>query len=151
MKQPGGELPEPFPSLPEGLFSGPQCLLHLLLIRDVDAGPDIPFKGAIGPKSGHARVEDPAIFSIEPLQAVFHPECLPCIEGFTIRVQTALQIVRMDALAPPVTDLVFQWPAGEIEPMLVGVGAEFVGAGHPDHHWSCFGQQPEASFALAYN
>src|SRR5215468_11797389 len=122
MKQPGGELPEPFPSLPEGLFSGPQGFLHLLLIRDVDAGADIPLKGAIGPKSGHARVEDPAIGSIEPFQTVFHSEWLPCLEGFPIRVQTALQIVRMDALAPAVPDLVFQWAHGEIEPVPVDVG-----------------------------
>src|SRR5262249_33821101 len=98
---------ESFPSFPEGLFPGPQGFLHLLLIRDVDAGSDIPLKGSVGPKARRSRVEDPTVFAIESLQAIFHAECLPCLEGFLIRVQAELQIVRMDALAPPVTELAF--------------------------------------------
>ena len=86
MKQFGGELAETFARLPERLFSGPQGCFHLLLIGDVDAGADVAGKGAVRPKPGYTRVEDPTIFSIEPLQAVFHAESLPCIKGFAIGV-----------------------------------------------------------------
>src|SRR4051794_13959506 len=128
------------------LAQGP---LSPLLLGDVDTGADVAFTGALGVKPGHARVEDPAIFPVEPSQPVFHSEFLPRLKGPTVRVQTALQIVRMDALAPAIPELTLQEPAGEVQPILVEVGTELIGARHPDHDGSRVGHPSKASFALA--
>src|SRR5436853_293698 len=91
-----------------------QGFLSPLLLGDVDTGADVAFTGALGVKPGHARVEDPAVFPVEALQAVFHSEFLLRVKGPTVRGQAALQIVRMNALAPGVPELALQGPAGEV-------------------------------------
>src|SRR5690349_5311802 len=119
-------LEKPARQHPQFALTLPHGLLHALLLCDVDTGADVPVEGAIRLESRHARVEDPAVFAIEPSQAVFHAESLACVKGPTVGVQTALYIVPIDALAPAVTDLSFQWPAGEVEPWLIEVRAQLV-------------------------
>ena len=107
--------------------------LGLLSIRDVNARADIPVERAVGLEARHARVENPAIFPIEPSQAIFHAEFLARVKGSNISIQALLQIVGVNPLAPAVAELLPHGSAGEIEPGLVEVGAKFVRIGHPDH------------------
>jgi len=55
----------------------------------------------------------------------------------------------MNAVRPPVTQLLLHPPAGEVEPTFVEVGAETIGSGHPHHHGCAVGDQPEPLLALA--
>src|SRR6202007_1925598 len=97
----------------------------------------------------HANVGNPSKFAVVVSEAILHPECLPAIKGLCVRIQASLQILRIDSLRPAVAEFLVNGSAGEVQPGLVEVGAEFVSPRHPDHHWSTIGHQPETRLTLA--
>src|ERR1700757_3863183 len=54
----------------------------------------------------------------------------------------------MHPFQPAISLLSFQRPTRELQPGLIEVVAKLVSTRHPDHHWSCIGNQAEALFAL---
>ena len=59
-----------------------------------------------------------------------------------------LQILRVDIFCPAASKFGVHGSPGEIQPRLIDVGAKFVGAGHPDHHWRRLCSQHQVRFTL---
>jgi hypothetical protein len=49
----------------------------------------------------------------------------------------------MHAVSPPVAQLVLDGASGEIQPVLIQVGAQLVGTRHPHKNWSDIGHDLE--------
>ena len=101
-------------------------------LRYVDTAPDITEKLAVV-KKRHATVENPSICPITPLQPVLHLEDFTFGEGFQVRVQTALEIVGVNAFSPLISDLLFHGAAAKLQPTVVEVVAFRGWIGAPDH------------------
>src|SRR4029077_15521525 len=97
----------------------------------------------------HSVVNNPAIFSIETTQTVFHLEFDLSVERGRINPQTALHIFRVHAHRPSVSQFLLHRTTGKIQPALIEKLALFVRSGHPDQRGSRIRDQSEARFALA--
>src|SRR6266404_1671629 len=135
-------------NLPEECSLLLQRLFRSFVLADVDGSTDIPEKCAIGRKAWHSMIEDPAILTVESPQAVFHRKLLPRVEGVCVDFKTAVEVVGMDALRPPIAKLLLHRTAGKGEPAFVEKDTELIRARHPDHHGRCVGHGAKASFAL---
>src|SRR5664279_4608537 len=126
-----------------------QRILRSLSLGNVDAGADIAAESAVGLKSGHAKIDNPPIDTVEPAQAVFHLELKAGIKRSGIGAQTTVQIIRVHTGSPTVSCLLRKCPPCEIKPALVEKSAELVRARHPDEHGSRVRDQPKTLLAFA--
>src|ERR1035437_2726238 len=97
---------------------------------------------------GHRPVEKPPVLSVVAAQPVFRAEGLPGIKTVNVNLQTTSTVIRMHILGPAVALLLLHRPACEIEPDLIEVVAELVGAGGPDEHGCRIGQSGESLFTF---
>src|SRR5438477_10279004 len=95
----------------------------------------------------HTMVRNPAIFAIVTSQPVLHNKRFAGIECLRVNLETPLQIVRMHAFDPSISDFLLQATAGKLEPRLVKKSAEFIQARHPDKHRRRVGHDPETLLA----
>ena len=116
---------------------------------DVDARANVAEEAAIAAVAWRTLIEYPAILAIMPAQAVFHPEGFPGVEGAEVNVETARQVIRVDAFRPAVAGFLLQRAAGKVQPDLVEEVAAFIQPRHPDQHGGGIGDLPEALLALA--
>jgi hypothetical protein len=77
-------------------------------------------------------VDHPAVFPVVAAQTVFHLERGLGGKMPQVGADAAVEIFRMDAGGPAVTELLFKRTAGELEPGPVEVGASGVLVGMPD-------------------
>ena len=126
-----------------------QGFLGELLLGDVETRADVAGKRTVRVVSRHARVEDPPIFSVVPAEPVVFLERFPAVEGLSVGLQAVLDVFRVNAFRPAVSQLRFQRPSGEIEPGLVDVVAQLIGSGHPDHYRCGVCDEAEPFLALA--
>src|SRR5215813_8700710 len=134
--------------LPEEFSLVLQRLFRSFGLGDVDGNTDVADEIAIGLKARHPMIQHPTIFAVISPQAVFHRELSPQVEGIDVVLKTAVKILRVNSLCPPVAKLMLQGPAGKVEPTLVEKGAGLVRVRHPDHHRRRIGHGVKASFAL---
>ena len=92
-------------------------------IMNVVARTDIAEKQAVIVMDGLPVIGNPAILAAMMPQAVIHLEWLARLEGLEVDVETALEILRMDAFSPAIAEFLFQRPAGEFEPGVVEIVA----------------------------
>ena len=98
-------------------------LLHgLAVLGDVDAGADEAHELAAGSEMRAAALEQPAPGAVVALQAVFHFIGPARVERRVIGVERAIEIGRVQVVAPAVADLLLDVAADEIEPALVEPG-----------------------------
>src|SRR5882724_4449418 len=135
-------LPEEYPLLL-------QCFLSTFDLGDVDGGTDVTEERAVGCKTWHAMIQDPAIFTVKSSQAVFHGKLLPRVEVVSIDFKTAVEVFWVNTLCPPVAEFLLQGPAGKVEPTFVEKNTELVRARHPDHHGCRIGHGAEALLTLS--
>src|ERR1035437_4915001 len=109
-----------------------------------DVAQKIPM--AVAPR--HAVVLNPAELAIVAAQAVVHAETLAAVEGTGIDLDAALQVLRMHALGPPVSEFPIEGATREIQPRLVEVVAFLVGFGGPDQSLAGVRQGTVLQFAL---
>src|SRR5207344_33053 len=81
---------------------------------------------------------------------VLHGKLSVRVKELAVRFLASADVVAVYALRPAVAKLLFQRPAGEIEPASVEKSAEFIRAGHPDHDRSRVGHGAKTFLALAY-
>ena len=124
-------------------------LLRALALGDVNARADVALETALGGVARDALARKPSINSVAVALAVVHLERLAGIEGLCVDVHAAGQVVGMDAFGPAVAEFLLERAAGEVQPGLVEISAEFVHAAHPDQHGCGIGHAPEARFTFA--
>jgi hypothetical protein len=76
-----------------------------LPFRDVDAGANVTGKRAVLIESGHPDVNHPAILFIVSAQPILHLKRSVLIECFRVGLQTHAQVVWMDPVCPPISNL----------------------------------------------
>src|SRR5687768_2406624 len=106
-------------------FSAPE-------LRDVEARPDEASEGAVGDEQRCRVVEEPAVLAVMPAEPILHHERFTTVEGANVYVKAALEIFTMNTVGPAVSNLGFERTSGEVEPLLVEVGAALVDTGNPD-------------------
>src|SRR5262249_55786599 len=106
---------------------GGKSLLRELTFSNVYTRSDVSRKRTVWLKTRHTSVEDPAIISFFTPQPILHGKWLMPIKRLRVGIQTCLQICRMDALQPPVSQFCFKGSAGDVQPGLINVGAQLVG------------------------
>ena len=125
-------------------------LLHgFAVLGDVDAGADEAHELAVGPDMRTAAFEQPAPRAVVALQAELHFVGPARVERGVIGVERAVEIRRVQVVAPAVADLLLDVAADEIEPALVEPRAALVLAAHPDEHRRRVRRGAEALLALA--
>src|SRR5215472_834329 len=102
--------------------------LGLLAIGNVDARPDIPCKRIIRVKSRDTSIQHPSIVTVVPAHPILHRERLTAIERVRVDIKTWLHIFSVDALQPAVSQFCSNAPTGKVQPRLIDVGAQLVGA-----------------------
>src|SRR6516162_5503218 len=123
-------------------------LFGQFLLGDIEAGADVPGKRTVSVESGNAEVEDPTVLTIVTAKPILHVVGLSAIEGSSVGIQTALHILCMNPFNPTISQLCFERATREFKPWLVEIGAQFVRAGHSDHHRSGVRDQAKARFTL---
>src|SRR5215470_8793220 len=88
-----------------------QSVLGQLSFGDVEGRSDIASKTAVRVESRQAGVKDPPVLSIMTPQPVLHLKRLPPVEGQTVSVHAALQIVRVDSFCPSIPEFCFKRPS----------------------------------------
>src|ERR1041384_7855512 len=111
-----------------------QLGFRLLYRSNIDAGADIALKAAVLGLAGRAIVEDPAVLAVSPAQPVFHAERCAPVEMRGVDFKAAVEVLRVDAFGPAVSQFLLDSPAGEGQPRFVEVGAQLVRARRPDHY-----------------
>ena len=135
------------------LIAGGQEFLHLelglLAIRNVDTSADVAQKPAVGREPRGAGRQHPAIRSVVSAQPTLHLVLSVGLEGLAKRQNDLLAIVRVQAVRPAASALLFEGPARKVKPALVEVLVRLVGTSHPDQHGSGIDQRSgKARFAL---
>ncbi len=135
----------------QGLEARPafaQRLDGFAVLGDVDAGAEKAFELTRRTEVRCATLEQPAPRAIVTLQ----PELLlvgpACIEGRMVGVEHAIEIGRVQVVAPAITQLLFYRAPDEVQPALVEPGAALVGSAHPDQHRRGIrrGAEPQLAF-----
>ena len=108
-----------------------------------------PSNSPFGPEIRRAALEQPAPGAVVALQAELHLVGAARVEGGVVGVERAIEIGRMQVVAPAVAELLFDGAADEVEPALVEPGAALVRAAHPDEHRRRIRRGAEALFAFA--
>ena len=101
------------------LLLGEIFLLGAFEVGDVGTGADVAGKSAAGVEAGNAVIEQPAVLAIGAAQAVFHLKIAAGLEGGRVDADAAIEIERMHALGPAVTDFLLHGTAGEPQPTLL--------------------------------
>ena len=111
-----------------------QRLDRLAVLGDVDAGADETLELARRAEVRRAALEQPAPGAIVALQPELHFVGPARIEGRVIGVEHAIEIGRVQVVAPAIAQFLFDGASDEVQPALVEPGAALVGAAHPDEH-----------------
>src|SRR5215471_17235318 len=82
-----------------------QRTLRSFGLGDVSGSTDVADKIAIGLKARHPMIQYPTIFAVISPQAVFHSELSPHVEGIDVDLKTAVKILRVNPLCPPIAKL----------------------------------------------
>ncbi len=118
------------------------------MFGDVDAGADEPDELAAGADMRATALEQPTPGAVVALQAVLHFIGPARVERGMVGVERAIEIGRMQVVAPAVTDFLLHVATDEIQPALVEPGAALVLAAHPDEHRRRVGGGAETLFAF---
>src|SRR5215469_15663943 len=129
---------------------GSEGFLGLLALGDIETRADVTGKGAVRLEPRHPYVENPSVFSVVSANPILHLEGPAPIKSFHVSGQAGFRILRVNTFCPAASQFCFKRAAGELQPGLIDVIAQLVGAGHPDHHWSRVGNQAKALFALPH-
>src|SRR5206468_4365631 len=76
-------------------------------------------------------------------------EKLALIDCLCVRIHALLRVFGVDTLCPTISQLFMDGSACEFQPRLIEISVEFIRAGHPNHHGSSIGNQPEALLTLS--
>src|SRR5271155_1348591 len=79
-------------------------LLRKFAVGDIDTRPYVTSKRIIN-EPRHANVDNPSIYSVVAAETILHPEFFPAFEGSRISIETAGQVLRVDAVRPAVPKL----------------------------------------------
>src|SRR5205823_12592366 len=88
-------------------------------------------------------VEDPTIFAVVSPEPVLHRKRFARVEGFRVRLEAHLRVVRMHALGPSISEFMFHAAARKLQPWFVKEGVELVDTGHPEENRRSIGNDPE--------
>jgi hypothetical protein len=83
-----------------------------------------------------------------PAKPIFHHERFTAVEGAGVRVQAMRQVCGVHTVCPTIADLGLERSPGEVEPLLVEVGAALVGP--QKSRRVAAGYPPPAGTALRY-
>ncbi len=89
--------------------------------RHVDATSNESAEDTFQIEVGRTSIEDPPVLAVRALEAILHLEGLAPLEVRDIVLQTALEVVRMNAFRPAVAPFLFHRPSRERQPTLVEV------------------------------
>src|SRR5712692_1830653 len=124
-------------------------LLDLFTFGDVDARAGKADELSFFCKARNAVIQQPSIFSVRALQAVFDTEAPASLQRRRVSFQTTLQIVRVNVISPAVPLLLLHRPSGELDPLLIDEGAQSVGIRQPKHNGGGVGHRAKTVFGLA--
>ena len=126
-----------------------QRLDRLAMFGDVDAGAEKTFEFTRRTEVRRATFEQPAPRTIVTLQPEFLLVGPACIEGRVVGVEHAIEIGRVQVVAPAIAQFLFDCASHEVQPALVEPGAALVGPAHPDQHRRGIrrGAKPQFTFA----
>src|ERR1051325_2869825 len=81
-------------------------------------------------------------------EPIFHRERPAVVKSVVVSIQASLPVVGVHSLGPAVPPLRFQTTPGKFQPWTIKVGAQLVGARHPDHDWSRVCDKTETLFTF---
>ena len=116
-----------------GALQLPHPLLALPSVGDVLGDADQPGEASRRGGPRHRSVLDPAVLAVGTPQTVLRGVALPPGHRLTSRLSRGRAVLGVDRLGPAPTHLLVGGPAGEGEPMGVGVVGLTVRTGGPDH------------------
>src|SRR4029077_8980638 len=91
-----------------------QSLFLFHYFCDVPAGADVAGEPSLRVMACHALIRNPAILAIISSQPVLHNKWLPRIECLDVDLEALLQIVRVHAFSPAVSELLFDAAASKL-------------------------------------
>src|SRR5262245_24671138 len=118
-------------------------------VCDIHTWADVASKRAVRVITGHSVIRNPAIFAVISSEPVLHDERFARVECFRVCLEALLQIVRIHALGPAISHLLFQTAARKLQPAFVEKSAQFVDSGHPDKNWGGVSNYSETLLAFA--
>ncbi len=99
---------------------------------EVQAGADVTGESARQVEDGAADIEYPPVTAVRMTQPVLRFKRLPVVEGLAVERDATVEIRRVYAFGPAVSQLLLNRAAGERKPGVVEVVASAVSAGPPD-------------------
>ena len=144
MSNSAGEPSHAFQLLPRDIL-----LLTTFQIGNIGAAADIAGELTVRSEARNAAAKNPPELPVGAPQTMFLLEGAAVVERGRVRIDAALEIVRMNRGGPAVAQLLLQSAAGEGEPAPVDERTALVGSGHPDHQRRGVGQVAESFFAFA--
>src|ERR1700751_4322926 len=101
---------------------------------DISTGADVSKKRTVPGVARNSSVINPAIRAIMATQPIFHSEFLPGGKAADVGFKATIEILRMNALRPAVTEFLLHVTAGKSQPWPIEPDALLVWTGNPDHH-----------------
>src|SRR5215210_3744867 len=109
---------------------------ELNIVCDIHTTAHIAGKLALWVGKWHATIGYPAVGIVMPAQPILHLKLLPFLQRVQIGLQTLIEVIRVNTLAPAAAKFLFQRAPGKVQPPLVEVITCTRAVGAPDQYRS---------------